>query len=169
MARRILDPEALLECLEDELDRGHRYDRPFSVIVYQSPARLEPDDRSLILGWAASVVRSHVRISDAVGVIEDRGNVVLVLPETNAEGAKVAGKRFLVPLDRLTFREEEPADSWGFNAASFPDDAGLIRLYIDRLRALVLRERPMPPMRTGKSRPKRSRGLRDLRQDLLRD
>ncbi len=141
--RRVLDAATFLERLTDELERGRRYERPFSLVLFRAPVSTAPAERLRLLDWGASVARNHVRSSDAVGVFEEEWSFAICLPETTGEGAAVVRERF-ASLDRLAERRGANQDGWVSESFSYPEAGRVIEAFIQRRSHLLLaEERPL--------------------------
>ena len=101
--------------LSEECKRSERYLHFFSVLVL-APEPFIQDDISEMekLGNIASLIRSNVRATDILGVMEDK-SLVMILPETPGEGALTVSRR-LVELVKLR------RESMNIKMALYPRD-----------------------------------------------
>jgi len=95
--------------LAEELERCKRYRHFVSVLSFA----LDED-----ISWekALELVERNIRRVDIAGRF-DRWHLLIILPETPEEGARVVGRRVVAHLEALTGRKEI-----GFGCAVFPGD-----------------------------------------------
>ena len=119
----------LQNLLRIEFARARRYELPLSCLAVQID-RLEhlrdlygSGARELILGQVMRIVQGQTRVCDAMGRSGDR--MVVVLPHTDAEGARVIGERLLKKVQSLSFevaqRSLEVTVSVGISSYTDPD------------------------------------------------
>ena len=95
----------ILHLVEKELYRAVRYDTHFSVVVFeldefgQDTPYIGNDDLNLLVGEAARSIRKFIRDSDSPGRTGER-TFMLLLPETDAEGAHILAERIRQNIDR---------------------------------------------------------------------
>jgi diguanylate cyclase (GGDEF)-like protein len=94
----VLNRQALLSRLDDELERAARYQRPCSVVLVDLDHFKRVNDTyghaagDLVLREVADVLRSHVRTTDIVGRYGGE-EFMVVLPETDADAAAVSAEK----------------------------------------------------------------------------
>jgi len=91
---QVYTPAYLRERLPTEAARAHRYGRPLSIIVVHAPAAAE---RDAIASRVARTLAGSIRDVDIVARY-NRDTFVMVLPETNEEGAEVLRGRIAKSL-----------------------------------------------------------------------
>lgn len=146
IARRVLDAALFLERLADEIERSRRYERPFSLVMLRSPASLDGGDRAKLLEWGAAATRTHLRACDSVGLFAAEGMVILLLPETTAEGARSVQERFRV-LDQLVARFGDPSAgsgrgptaTWESEVFAYLEAPAVIEAFLQRRLGLIER------------------------------
>ncbi|RMH53977.1 MAG: GGDEF domain-containing protein [Candidatus Hydrogenedentota bacterium] len=145
---RIYNYRYLREKLCDEIERGRRYKRRFSVILADIDHFKNFNDKNghltgnKALKDMARIFAENIRTVDTVARFGGE-EFMVVLPETERDGARRAAEKLLakVRASHFTGEENQPQGRVTFSAgvASFPDDAedfeGLIeaadrRLYI---------------------------------------
>jgi diguanylate cyclase (GGDEF)-like protein len=89
---------AVVEQLEKELDRARRYGRPFSLLFFDADRFKHVNDiyghetGDAVLRQIGERAGDFLRGGDMLGRFEG-GEFILLLPETNAEGARVVAER----------------------------------------------------------------------------
>ena len=123
----------ILHRLDEELERSRRYDRPLSVIVV-APMLL-PGERptSLELEVAAAAARAASRSTDLLGRL-GRDAILMIMPETSREGARVAAFRW---RSDMWLRRGVGGHKWEAvimeNLGDFETGEQLVRAATDRL------------------------------------
>jgi diguanylate cyclase (GGDEF)-like protein len=98
MLTGVLNRQALLSRLDDELERAARYQRPCSVVLVDLDHFKRVNDThghaagDLVLREVADVLRTHVRTTDIVGRYGGE-EFMVVLPETDADAAAVSAEK----------------------------------------------------------------------------
>ncbi len=101
-----------------ELKRAARYHRPLSLVL----ARLGPPPApAAVIQRFAELLSSSVREIDVCARLDELG-VVVLLPETDRDGASRVGERFVDMAARAASAVGEPAPSVHHAVASFPAD-----------------------------------------------
>lgn len=95
----VMDKEAIMRLLDSEISRTRRYSNTLSILVLKVDSKAEDDDHDIIMAAAGRLLSDGLRWVDAVGRIGD-SEFLLVLPETDAEGARVLAKKL-----KARFRE----------------------------------------------------------------
>jgi diguanylate cyclase (GGDEF)-like protein len=121
-----------LETLGERLFReAARYHRDFSVIIADVDHFKKVNDGyghaagDEVLKGVAAILRDTARSADVVGRFGGE-EFVLVLPNTNADGAKLFAERLRVAIERASFTTPggQLHVSASFGVASFPGDGG---------------------------------------------
>lgn len=119
-ATRILSQNDIFDRIEEEISRAQRHGRFLSVLCVL-PQRLpgeEPEPRETTL--AADVVSAELRLQDCLGRLDDE-TLVVVLPETSADAARVIAHRV---VSDLAIRGGGLGHAkWFVGASSFSDDS----------------------------------------------
>ncbi len=87
-------PEYLLLRLSEEFNRSRRYHLPLSLMMLEFPhfQEVSDDDREDVLLTLSLVLKNWTRDIDLLFLDERPGRFVLLLPNTNLEGARVVAK-----------------------------------------------------------------------------
>jgi hypothetical protein len=116
---RVLTQREILDRLEEEIFLAERYGRSLAVLCVLPqllPAEaLDPVE----LATAADAVNARLRFSDRVGVL-DEGTLVLVLPETSGDVARVIGQRIASDLGIRSAAAGHR--KWLAGTGTFPED-----------------------------------------------
>lgn len=133
----------LVEILDHEIARSLRYDRPFSVAMVDLPNSAEGSkERSAynsMLGELGDSIRDAIRNTDYAGLRTDqRGTqIVVVLPETNEEGAGIFAMRFGERMADFLMRRSVAVSRNPASWFEFPTDANDVRRVRNELARLV--------------------------------
>jgi GGDEF domain-containing protein len=115
-ADRLPSFQELRPLFERELRRARRYERPLSALVLDFARTADParrNERILLLG---SLLQDALRETDLIGHLADTGELVTLLPETNAAAAARGAERIRklwaeqVPVHLLVGTATYPAD-----------------------------------------------------------
>jgi hypothetical protein len=106
----LLEPAMLAQELRRHTAEHKRYERPFSIFWMECDVDEEPTVRAV-----TERLRNTVRFVDQMGFCGRR--VVLIMPQTSADGARVAA-------DRLAAHAEEvlPKERFVATCSTWPDD-----------------------------------------------
>ncbi len=120
----LLKGPSRLGSLVYELERSRRHSREFALLVLQpdeSGRGALEGDRTFVMAELARTIGSELRAID-VAFLRDEWSYFVILPETAAEGARVAAERI-----RLSLVAHDSGELGHFSAsigiAVFPDDA----------------------------------------------
>ena len=120
----LLTGPSRLGSLGYELDRSRRHSRQFGLLIVQPDGARSGGleiGREQTMGVIAEIIGSAARVTD-VAFLHDAYSYCVILPETGAEGARVAAERIRLSLvARHAGSERELTASVG--VAIFPDDA----------------------------------------------
>lgn len=119
---RVYNERYFARLLKSAIGQHLRYGTPFSlVLVTVTPALLSdlrPQKRRTLLRTVANHMRNDLRLVDEVGHLED-GRFALLLPQTPAQGAVVAGERLRSGTRDLLGARDESVTA---QMLSVPDD-----------------------------------------------
>ncbi|MFT5524891.1 MAG: lipopolysaccharide/colanic/teichoic acid biosynthesis glycosyltransferase [Pirellulaceae bacterium] len=101
-AKKLPDQEAFQRTLHKERVRAERTNSGFSLIVFHIPATQELVD----------LLRERVRLTDEVGMLEDR--IAVILPDTEVEGAETLA-------EEVTRQTHAPITAPAFAIYIYPD------------------------------------------------
>jgi hypothetical protein len=131
---RLLAEWYILHRLDEELERSRRHDRPLSVIVVAPMLLSGERPTSLELEVAAAAASAASRSSDLLGRL-GRDSILMIMPETSREGARVAAFRWR--SDMSLHGRRVGAHKWEAvimeNLGDFETGEQLIRAATDRL------------------------------------
>lgn len=122
--------EYFKEWVRGEISRSKRYNRPFSIVALEIGSSKPKEDtkdivsENIIFKIMVEVLRYKQRASDFVARFGDRG-FIIVLPETDKEGAFTFSERIKGHLEDFLLNEEELEDKdimINAGIATFPDD-----------------------------------------------
>jgi diguanylate cyclase (GGDEF)-like protein len=99
----------LKERLEEEFSRARRYNLPLSLIVLQVEdfGSYEEEKGWEILRLACSLLRTLLRKIDMIFLGENAGQLILILPCTPAEGAKIVSRKLMEQLEAFHYTSAE--------------------------------------------------------------
>lgn len=123
------------ERIAEEVTRSRRHGRPFSCVVADLDdfgafgERYGADCAEWVLVTCANLLKKAVRSSDAIARWDGQ-QFLMVLPETDAEGARVAAERVRLAIEHGSFsfegQEVDFSVTFGVGqSGSRPDDPGL--------------------------------------------
>ena len=95
------------EMLENEIHRGKRYNRPFSILIIEletTPAGGKKYSQYPVLKQCSKVIRDLIRQDDIPGRLGDK--LVVAIPESGLENAKKMAERILGELGTIEFMED---------------------------------------------------------------
>jgi hypothetical protein len=115
---RLLDRVHLGIRMHEELDRARRYQRLFSVLMFEEVPASDGLPIHTKMARALAAMFAVVRISDLVGQPYD-DTLVVVLVETDRRGAHDA-------LFRIRTRIADRAGTWRVTTLIFPEDSDAI-------------------------------------------
>jgi len=120
---RLLTDSFMEEDFDRELKRAERYSRPLTFLLVD-PNISDEDFQNigyLALKKIASIVRSVTRYLDEKVRLKNR--ILILLPETEKEGAKIVADKILEKIRAITFNEFPEVKLKGrVGIASFPQD-----------------------------------------------
>lgn len=97
----------ILNILEKEMIRSKRYNNPFSIIAFEAEHEIVEgsedlgfESENLLISNIANEIRKFTRNSDSAGRTGPF-TFLLVLPETNEEGAKILADRIIEDVSRV--------------------------------------------------------------------
>jgi hypothetical protein len=94
----LLAPEEVEGCLADALEQARVCSVPLAVLcAYRPDLRLSPHPVAEVAAAAAIVIHNLTRPTDSTGVIAG-DTVIVILPNTTADGAWVVTERILAAL-----------------------------------------------------------------------
>ncbi|MDQ3990823.1 MAG: GGDEF domain-containing protein, partial [Actinomycetota bacterium] len=126
----------LMLTLGKEIERAQRFERPLSVLMVDiDHFKRVNDDHGHLRGDEVLVEvtqRISREIRSQIDVLARYGGeeFLIVLPETPAEGARVAAGKILEAVRSTAFTSDEGPDLWltvSIGVASFPNDGGAAR------------------------------------------
>lgn len=135
----LLNARGLHRQLEQEVARARRYGSDFAVVTVSFDIDGDRGDRRDVRRRVGEVVRGSVRSVDDTGriTVDGRDVVIAVLPETQRDGAEVAGRKV---LDQL--RRDASAQDAEVRWLTHPEDDDAIDDLLATLESVVMREHP---------------------------
>ena len=139
----LLTPVEFQGAVKMEISRSQRYDRDAAVAV------IEPDPRTIeqiknregaldaVAQYLATGLSAALRDTDVLGRNGMGFGVVALLPETNADGAGIAGDRILSSFEDRTVKlpdEEQVSLVVSVAVATFPNDGEEAEALVERAR-----------------------------------
>ncbi len=121
--------------LLEEIARADRFDQSFAVVVLE-PADLAEERPSEIYGLAGRALRRALRIYDFAAQYDD-ARFVALLPGTDREGARAAGRRLLAELRSASM----PQVRWRGALVTYPEDGATPNELLDRALVTLRRGR----------------------------
>ncbi len=133
----ILNYRSFIRALRSELRRARRYPETFAFVMADVDHLKTYNERfghlagSQVLVGVAQLLVGNCRGTDVVGKYGG-DEFALILPQTDAEGARAVSDRMRLAIERHAFKHVRPGDvSCSFGVAVYPDEAhdvyGLIR------------------------------------------
>ncbi len=102
----VMDKDAIMRVLDSEISRTRRYSNELSILLIQVSPDLKQVDADTAVIASGRVLSDGKRWVDAAGRVSDT-EFLLVLPETDAEGARVLAEKLRARFE--TEDEEHPA------------------------------------------------------------
>ncbi len=115
---RVLNLQEIFDRLEEEIFRADRYGRPLVVLCVVAQRIGDEAPPPAEAARAADVVDAQLRFSDRVGLLAD-GTIVVVLPETQADAARVVAHR--IAADLAVRSAGASRRNWLVGTSTFPD------------------------------------------------